>query len=186
VTNYGGAVPDRDLLSGEYAALALLRLQPMYGYEMGPYLAGAHLSEVCPIESGMLYTYLRNIAQRGLVSWGEVRVGRRPPRKLYDLTDAGRALIDDWLRTPVGRVEDIRREFLVKLFVLHRIAPDTELDLVSQQASVCQEYVERIPNVSNGDSFLRLVTESKRAAAEATIGWLRDYRRELAQSQLFV
>jgi DNA-binding PadR family transcriptional regulator len=179
-------VPGRDLLSSEYAALALLRLQPMYGYEMVPYLASAHLSEACPIESGMLYTCLRNVEQRGLVSWTEVRIGKRPPRKLYDLAESGRTLVDTWLQTPVQRMEEVQRDLLVKLYVLHLIAPDTERELVANQIDVCQEQVDRIPTAGGGDSFLRLVAESKRATGDATVGWLREYARELTQGQLSV
>ncbi len=158
----------------------------MYGYEMVPYLASAHLSEACPIESGMLYTCLRNVEQRGLVSWAEVRVGKRPPRKLYDLSESGRNLVDRWLQTPVQRMEEVQRDLLVKLYVLHLIAPDTERELVANQIDFCQEQVDRIPTAAAGDSFLRLVTESKRVAAKATVEWLRDYDRELAQGQLSV
>ena len=179
-------MPDRDPLSGEYAVLALLRVQPMHGYEMAQSFAGAHLAEVCPIESGLLYTYLRNLEARGLIAWTEMRVGRRPPRKLYDLSEAGRSLIDSWLQQPVYRMREVRRDLLVKLYVLHLIAPDAERDLVDRQLAACRNYLNALPEPPAADTFLRLVIESKRAAARGTLGWLESYARELSAGVLSV
>ena len=84
-------------MPGEYAVLGLLLQRPKHGYEMARYFDRDDLAEVCPIEQSMLYTYLRNVEERGLVQWSEARVGNRPPRKLFELSAHGRDLIETWL-----------------------------------------------------------------------------------------
>ena len=167
----------RELLAGEYAALALLRMRPMYGYQMARYFEREDLREVCPIEQGSLYTYLRNLEARTLVDWEEERVGLRPPRKRYDLTTPGRTLVDGWLREPVARLREVRVELLVKLYVLHTIDPDMERTLVREQLQVCETYrgraQERVARAP--DDFSGLVARSKLSAAEGTLTWLRAY-----------
>jgi len=154
-------------------------LRPMHGYEMVCFLSDEGLDAVCPVEQSTLYTYLRNVEGRGLVAWTEERVGLRPPRKTYALTDAGRDIVDAWLRRPVGRMREIRREFLLKLFFLDLIDQDARSELLQAQIDICQQYLAHVRAGFAQSAFRRLVAESKASAAEATLGWLRAYSSEL-------
>lgn len=167
----------RELLAGEHAVLALLHTRPMYGYEMARYFESDDLHEVCPIEQGSLYTYLRNLEGRTLVTWCEEREGLRPPRKRFSLTPEGEAVVNLWLREPVERLREVRFELLVKLYVLHIVDPAAEATLIRAQLDVCELYKERArERVSQaGDSFSRLVAQSKLSAAVATVDWLRSH-----------
>ena len=171
---------DRPLLPGEYAVLGLLRHHPMHGYEMARYFDRDDLSEVCPIEQIMLYTYLRNIEERELVAWTEVRVGLRPPRKLYELSETGRALVESWLDEPVQRLREVRFEFLLKLYFLHAAAHERERTLLARQIAICEAYRARLAEKEAASlGFARLVAASKRSGADSTLGWLREYAWEL-------
>ena len=156
----------------------------MYGYEMARYFEQEDLREVCPIEQGSLYTYLRNLESRELVDWREERVGLRPPRKRFALTPAGEALVDRWLREPVERLREVRFELLVKIYVLHATDADAERGLVRGQLAVCESYRERADArvQAADDDFSRLVARSKLSAAEATLEWLRGYLETLTAS----
>ena len=171
---------DRPLLPGEYAVLGLLLQRPMHGYEMARYFDRAELSEVCPVEQSMLYTYIRNIEDRALVSWTEVRVGNRPPRKLHEVNAAGRELVESWLDEPVQRLREVRLEFLLKLYFLHSLDHEREQSLLAKQIAICEEYHTRLlARELATTGFSRLVAASKRSGAESTVNWLRQYSREL-------
>jgi DNA-binding PadR family transcriptional regulator len=152
----------------------------MYGYEMARMAAAEGLTRVCPMEQSALYAYLRNLEQRGLVEWTEERVGRRPPRKLFRLTSAGKRSVDRWLRTPVGRMREVRLELLLKLYFLGESDEEAERELLRSQIAACEEYQAKLAEETPpGDGNLpRLVSMSKSSAAEATIRWLRDYAIE--------
>ena len=166
---------ERPLLAGEQMVLALLSLRPMHGYEMVSFVDGEGLAAVCPVEQSTLYTYLRNLEARALVEWTEERVGSRPPRKTYRLTDSGREAISDWLRRPVERMREVRLEFLLKLFFLQRTDGVALRTLVEEQVRVCERYLAGLAVQEGQGGFERLVADSKRSAAEATLGWLRAY-----------
>lgn len=152
----------------------------MHGYEMARCFERDDLAEVCPVEQSLLYTYLRNIEDRELVSWHEVREGKRPPRKVYALTDAGRSEVEQWLHEPVGRMRQVRLEFLLKLYFLHQSDVRAEVALLRRQLAVCEDYRARLNERANcTEGFPRLVAHSKLSAAEATIGWLEAYVAEL-------
>lgn len=166
---------ERDPLAGEYAVLCLLALRPMHGYEMLTFITDEGLDEVCPVEQSTLYTYLRNLEARALVSWTEERVGLRPPRKTFALTASGRDLIDRWLRAPVTRMRETRLELLVKLFFLDRLDPPARRLLLDGQVAACQRYLGVLDARPQATDFQRLVVASKRSAAEATLHWLKSY-----------
>jgi PadR family transcriptional regulator PadR len=91
---------------GEPALLLLLRESPAHGYELLD-----RLSEVVPdgrIDMGNLYRVLRTLEEEGIVhsEWDEDAPG--PAKRIYELTDDGRALLDEWaeaLRGVTGTIE---------------------------------------------------------------------------------
>lgn len=174
---------DRALLPGEHATLGLLGLRPMHGYEMARLFADDDLVSVCPVEQSLLYTYLRNLEERGLVRWDERRVGNRPPRKLFELTASGREELDRWLKLPVGRIREIRIDFLLKVYFLHQTDEVAERALVADQIHVCERYqAELTRSLKSRTGFPRLIARSKLSAAAATLDWLREYADELQAS----
>ena len=170
---------DRALLPGEHAVLCLLALRPMHGYDMICFLGDEGLDVVCPVEQSTLYTYLRNVENRGLVTWTEERVGLRPPRKTFALTPTGEALVHDWLRRPVERMREVRLEFLLKLFFLDLMDREALRIVLGRQIAVCEEYLVQVRAKLSPSPFSRLVAQSKSSAAEATLGWLKAYAYEL-------
>jgi PadR family transcriptional regulator AphA len=173
---------DRGLLAGEHIVLALLKRGAMHGYEMARTAREEGIGDVCALEQSALYAYLNNLEARGLVSWREQRQGRRPPRKLYALTARGNEETDRWLREPVARMREVRREFLVKVHLLESVRSAEVVPLLQRQLATCRLYRERIAEELRGASgFARLVALSKQSAAEATIAWIEAYADELAQ-----
>jgi DNA-binding PadR family transcriptional regulator len=171
---------ERRLLPGEHAVLAMLIEGPMHGYEMARVFETPELQLICPIEQSSLYTYLRNLEAPGLVVWRERRVGQRPPRKMYELTEIGRAEVERWLRTAVDRLRDVRMDFLLKLFFLRQLDRAAERKLVADQVRVCERYLESLDRVEVTSEFHALVLESKRSAALGTLRWLGDYAHQFS------
>jgi PadR family transcriptional regulator AphA len=177
-----GANADRGLLAGEYVVLALLKRGPMHGYEMARMAREEGIGDVCALEQSALYAYLNNLEARGLVGWREQRQGRRPPRKLYALTASGSEEADRWLRQPVSRMREVRREFLVKVHLLESVHSADIVPLLRRQLAVCRLYLERIDEELRGAAgFARLVALSRQSAAQATIAWIEAYANELVQ-----
>ena len=90
---------------GEPALLLLLRERPAHGYEL---VEG--LQELLPgerIDMGNLYRVLRALEEDGLVAseWHDDVPG--PAKRVYRLSDAGAALLDDWAAALVRARERI-------------------------------------------------------------------------------
>jgi PadR family transcriptional regulator, regulatory protein PadR len=79
----------------EPALLLLLRERPMHGYELIERLPEVAGSET-RIDVGNLYRILRKLEEDGIVTseWSAELPG--PAKRTYELTDAGRRLLDRW------------------------------------------------------------------------------------------
>jgi PadR family transcriptional regulator AphA len=173
---------ERDLLAGEWAVLGMLRLGPRHGYEIARALEQDGLPDVTRIEENLLYSYLKTLDRRSLIAGHEVRVGAYPPRRVFELTPAGAAAVDGWLRQAVHRLREVRLEFMLKLYFLHQLDPGAEKVLLGEQIEAVEAYIDRVAarlSVAPAQGFERLVLGSKVTAAEATLAWLRAYANEL-------
>jgi PadR family transcriptional regulator PadR len=94
----------------EPAVLLLLRGQPTHGYELLeqlPELTGER------VDMGNLYRFLRLLEAEEVVSseWQDDLLG--PSKRTYELTDDGRALLDEWARA-LGDAQERIGGFLTK------------------------------------------------------------------------
>jgi DNA-binding PadR family transcriptional regulator len=91
---------------GNLMALSLLSLlaeRPMYPYEMASKLREYGKDQAIKINWGSLYTVVQNLEKYGFIEAVEVgREGRQPERTTYQITEAGRAELQDWLRELIG------------------------------------------------------------------------------------
>jgi PadR family transcriptional regulator PadR len=79
----------------EPALLLLLRERPMHGYELLERLPEV-TGDVARVDVGNLYRVLRALEDEGIVTseWSAELPG--PARRTYELTEAGRRLLDRW------------------------------------------------------------------------------------------
>ena len=75
--------------------LSLLGDAPSHGYQLGDTLRERRYFVVTP-DPGVIYRHLRRLEQEGLVTSG-LRPGAGPARKVYTITDAGRACLAEWV-----------------------------------------------------------------------------------------
>ncbi len=87
-----------ELLKGtlEGIVLALLSVQPAYGYEIRTRLRERGFDDIA---EGTVYALLIRTEQRGLVAVESVPSGKGPPRKVYALNARGEAHLSDFWRT---------------------------------------------------------------------------------------
>ncbi|MFI6485910.1 PadR family transcriptional regulator [Nonomuraea sp. NPDC050663] len=87
-----------EMLKGtlEGIVLALLSVQPAYGYEITARLREQGFSEIA---EGTIYALLVRIEQRGFVDVEKVPSEKGPPRKVYSLNAQGRAYLEEFWKT---------------------------------------------------------------------------------------
>jgi PadR family transcriptional regulator PadR len=95
----------------EPAVLLLLRERPVHGYELLEQLPEVTGERV---DMGNLYRFLRLLESEGIVrsEWNDKASG--PSKRVYELTDEGHALLDEWataLRDAQTRTNSFLKRF---------------------------------------------------------------------------
>jgi DNA-binding PadR family transcriptional regulator len=170
------------------AILASLLAKPMHPYELATELRERGKDRDMPIKWGSLYTVVGNLEKHGFIrAVHSERQGLRPERTIYEITDAGRAELTDWLREIVGVPEREIPRFEAGLSLIGVLPPDevisllearlTDLDgqLASAREAIAQAPVPRI--------FL-LEAEFDIAVRQAEADWVRGLLTELRDGTL--
>ncbi len=109
-----------------HAILSLLSDGPGYGYELRSSLAETIGPQWGEINVGQLYQVLDRLRRDGLIEGETVRSQTRwPDRQVYELTDAGRRELQQWLEAPTRRQAGFRDDFFLKLMAGARAGADT-------------------------------------------------------------
>jgi DNA-binding PadR family transcriptional regulator len=125
--------------------LTLLTQRPMYPYEMASMLRERGKDNAIKVNWGSFYTVVQNLEKYGFIEAVEVvREGRQPERTTYQLTDAGRAELMDWLRELLSVPEREHSSFEAALSEAAVLPPDELIDLLQQRLAVLEEANGRI------------------------------------------
>jgi PadR family transcriptional regulator PadR len=87
-----------EMLKGtlEGIVLAIVSVQPAYGYEITALLRNQGFSDIA---EGTVYALLVRIEQKGLVDVKKVPSEKGPPRKVYSLNAQGQEYLEEFWRT---------------------------------------------------------------------------------------
>jgi DNA-binding PadR family transcriptional regulator len=175
-------------MPAEHALLGLIMREggEAHGYDLARHFEPpSPLSDVLRLEQAMLYQHLKKLERRGWLSMTVQLQQARPPRRVYQITPAGRAELRRWLAEPVAHTREIRLEFLVKLFFALTFDAELADRLLREQSLRCEQLAtslqaqiaaleareERDMQGSGGD-FERLVLELRRDQTLAAAAWL--------------
>jgi DNA-binding PadR family transcriptional regulator len=138
--------------------LTLLTERPMYPYEMATQLRNRGKDNAIKINWGSFYTVVQNLEKYGFVEAVEVaREGRQPERTTYQITEAGRAELMDWMRELLSVPEREYTSFEAALGDSAVLPPDELIDLLQQRLAALEKENGRIQA-----ELAKLVTELPR------------------------
>jgi DNA-binding PadR family transcriptional regulator len=177
-----GAVP------AEYALLGLILMAggQTHGYALMRELGrDPALAATLGLESALIYYYLKKLARRGWVDVLRADQPSRPARRECHISAAGEAAFWSWISAPCERPEQAGTEFLLKLYLVERLAPSRAVHLVSAQYAVCRDCRAALAgqllvgdartaseHANELESFSRLALQLRLMQLQALMGWL--------------
>jgi DNA-binding PadR family transcriptional regulator len=177
--------PVRPLGATDYAIMGLLREHPRHGYELADsFHAGGDLAAVCGMPNNVLYAQIHRLERFRLVAGTPEPIGQTRLRTVLRLTSAGDRAFLAWLDQPVGRMREVRQDFLVKLYFSRRTPTHDTAGLLDRQIAACDAYLaERVRerHAAVPGSFEELYDQMRVSGARATLDWLREYRAEVPE-----
>lgn len=169
-------------MSIKYGLLSLLAEGENHGYQLKVEFE-RRTGGTWPVNIGQVYTTLERLARDDLVE----RAGEGPDGQVvHRITDAGRALVTQWFRSPVQHANPPRNELAIK-FALAAQTPGVDIaTLVQIQRTAAMERLQELVALrrSSGDDDLAwsLISQSMVFAVEAEIRWLDHCEAEVARA----
>jgi DNA-binding PadR family transcriptional regulator len=124
------------------AVLALLVERPMHPYEMFRTMTDRHEEDLVKVRPGTLYHAVGRLVESGLVeAVGTDREGGRPERTTYRVTDAGRAALQQRLRTLLAEPVNEYPSFPLALGEAHNLPADEVRELLAARIKTLEETI---------------------------------------------
>ncbi|BET52026.1 PadR family transcriptional regulator [Streptomyces tendae] len=119
-------------MSLKYAVLAALLEGEASGYELSK-IFDVSLANFWPATPQQLYRELERLAGDGLIAARTVPQERRPTKRLFSLTEAGREQLGVFAAEPTRRPTAVRDEFLIKMQAMDGVDPAAVRALVEER-----------------------------------------------------
>lgn len=158
--------------------LGLLAIVPMTGYDVKRHFdsTAAHFWAA---DKAQIYRALASLVADGFAEIEVVPGNGAPDRQVHHITEAGRAALGAWLRSPVERSVD-RDPFLARVFFAGELSDDELHDLLAARRAEVEERLAlyaQMRDESATDRALRLrlaTLENGIAHLPAELAWIDD------------
>jgi DNA-binding PadR family transcriptional regulator len=133
-------------MSLKYAVLAALLEGEASGYELSK-VFDVSLANFWPATPQQLYRELERLARDGLIEARVVQQERRPNKRMFTLTEAGRDDLRAFAAEPPRRPTAVRDELLIKLQAMDGTDPDTTRALIEERLTWARGKLDRYERV---------------------------------------
>lgn len=175
-------------MSLKYSILGLLHYKDMHGYRIKEHM-DRNFGYMWSINFGQIYPNLKKMKAEGLITMREVsQEGEKgPPRKLYTITEKGRAEFAEWLQTSPDQKMILRDPFLMRFVFFGFGNKERGLEVLDDQMAYYEkELARRYTNVQRWegrDIYVRLMTELGVRMNEVFLDWLKKARLEISADE---
>ena len=174
-------------MSVKHAILGLLHYRDMHGYGIKEHLE-KHFGYMWTVNYGQIYPALKKMQEEGQVTMKEVAQDDAPDRKLYAITDKGRADFRDWLHSDPEKRMVTRDPFLLRMTFFGFGDPERAVELIDDQIALYEDHLGlRRANAprwkSGGDPYVKLLAELGLNLNELMLEWLVNARKEIRKMQ---
>jgi len=162
----------------EWVVLAILAEGPAHPFAVARQLSRAgELGQLLTVRRPLVYRAAERLTAGGLCRPDHTEPGvGGPERTVYRATSAGREALARWLSEPVGRIRDLRPEFLLKVRLTIR-AGQSPLALAEAQQAALAPAVARLTAADTGGDEVSLWRRHMAAAAGAYLADLAAHLR---------
>src|SRR5512137_14523 len=132
-------------MSLEFAILGFLNYHPYSGYDLKK-IFDTSIRHFWPADQSQIYRTLSRLTEQGFAEMEKVPQSDRPDRKVYHITDSGRAEMLKWLAGPVPTGEP-RSAPLIQVFFAGQLSDEEILAKFEGFASILRAILVQYDHV---------------------------------------
>jgi PadR family transcriptional regulator AphA len=126
-------------MSLKHAILGFLSYRPLSGYELKKGFDHS-VSHFWPANQSQIYRTLAQLDEDGLVEKEIVERDDRLDMKIYNITQAGRTELHQWLSTPLPELDN-REPFLIQVFFGGELSDDEMIHVMRAKLKSIEEHL---------------------------------------------
>lgn len=128
-------------MAAEIIILSMLRAGPVHGYELKRRVQRTTLTT---LSNNSLYPILRRFEADGVVTRITESHEGTPDRKVYTLTERGRALFFELISALPARLAGNEEEFLARVSFFHELKPEQRLAILAARAAALEASIGKV------------------------------------------
>jgi PadR family transcriptional regulator, regulatory protein AphA len=170
-------------MSLDFAILGFLNYHPYTGYDLKK-IFDTSIRHFWPADQSQIYRTLSRLTENGWAEMEKVQQEDRPDRKVYHITDAGRAELLRWLSGPPPKGDPPRSAPLIQVFFAAQLSDEEIIAKFEGYAAIMRAILsqyEQVPEqiepfqkeiTSSREHFFWLLTlENGIASMRANLAW---------------
>lgn len=153
-------------MSLKHGLLGLLNYGPMTGYELDKAFK-ASLSFFWQAKTSQIYRELDAMEQCGWLTSERVIQSEKPNKRVYTITDSGKAELTNWLSLPesdIANAMSVRSAFLMRVFFAGETSTEQALELLRAYREKCLERIKGMSTAYEAISEYGAVISDKKKA----------------------
>jgi len=178
----------------DHAILGLLHWKPLTGYELKKTFDGS-IRHFWTADQSHIYRVLGRLAKQGHVTFESIPQEGKPNRKVYTITEAGRAEFHRWLSAGEPRTSATRNPLLVELFfsgslsdaqVLDKLRSEIEKsrrELATYESIAGQLLEAAATSATRGSFFSYLTVDYGIQMVRARLDWLQTVCKRIEDAE---
>lgn len=173
----------QDPLTIDFLLLGLIGQTPIHAYELYKKLTtDPELKTIWTFRQSRLYAVLDKIEKNGLIKTTVDSSGSLPVRRICELTPIGTAAFEEWLHTPTQHLNELRSDFLAKLYFLKDRPEAERRSVIDAQITLAEKWnanaAKKLKENSDRASFLNALFSFRAQSIKAALAWLNE-RKEI-------
>jgi len=147
-------------MSLDYAILGFLNYGEFSGYDLKKAF-DASISHFWSANQSQIYRTLARLSEEGWVGMAVVEQDERPNRKVYHITEAGKAALQQWLAMPLP-FETEHSATLIQIFFSAQRDTTAVLAALQQQAEALQARLDRFESIpKQAEAYMQQINSER-------------------------
>lgn len=160
--------------------LGVLMNGKMHGYRLNEYVKHV-MSFYTDLKKSTVYYILNQLENDGYVSYEVEREGKRPERRIYEITEKGRVYFFELLRDCLSNYTQTSFGDDIGVTFIDRLSPEEAKDLLIKKRQKIEEKLEKYKGIQNHGGSLQYVINHNIAHLKADISWVDETLKEIGK-----
>ena len=161
--------------------LGMLLQHDMYGYQINE-LIDAHLGSSITLTKPTAYRLLHNMAEQGWISYREEKVGKRPTRRIYTITEIGEIKFQELLKSCLGQYEPAEITSTVCIAFLDTLPLEEVLPLLERRRAAIEELIVSMKSDQGHHGGFQFTIDHQIRHLETDLEWISELITRLESS----